>query len=232
MTLEQYGTSALQITAAAVMRAYLAYEAGQGSEVLRRYLTSGAAAALEGGMPNRDHAVAPSGIALGPYAVLRLDANRAYVCAGLLHPDRHDGVLAVELAHEGGRLLAARVGRATETMAPGRGAAPYPDPVGDSQPPPESPAHLRTVLGEFPDTPDGRHLWLLGAAIITTYRERYDLHHASLALGDPPEEVEQRTERDRAIAYLREITRDIARLEPDRPIDTPVKDASREQGLA
>jgi hypothetical protein len=232
MTLERYSTAALRVAAAAVMRAYLDHDAGHDSGRLRRFLTPEAAAALDEHQPSLDPAAASTYVAIGPYSALRLDADRAYVCAGVLQPDGGEAVLAVELVGRGGALRAARVGRVAQADERQRDSRPRDVAlVGDGQPAPDPPAHMRALLGDLPDSQGARERWLLGAAIIDTYRERHDVHDVELALGGQPEEPEQRAERDQAAGYLRELVRQINGLEPDHAAKTPTRDAGRSNDL-
>lgn len=231
MTLEEYGTVALQRVAAAVMRAYLDYDAGLGSEPLRRFLTSEAEASLDERQPPVRPEPSAWHASVGPYAVLRLDGDRTYVCAGVLQPGGVSTVLAVELVERDGALRAARIGRAAEAATSDASLPEQPRLVGDGQPPPEPPPHLRAMLGDFPDTGEARERWLLGAAVVDTYRERHGVHDAGVALGDHPEDAEQRAERDRAVQYLRVLASEIARLEPDRATEPPAREATRDREL-
>ena len=63
-----------------------------------------------------------------------------------------------------------------------------------------------------------RAAWVTAAAVIDTYRERYQIDDAHIAFGSQPAEGEQRTERERAVAYTRELLQQIDRAEPDRSI--------------
>lgn len=214
MTLERYPTVVLQRCAAAVMRAYLDYDAGHGAESLRRWLTVDAASSL-GDQPA---APTPGAVglraAIGPFGVLRLDPDRVYICASVLHPDDGDTVLATELVARDGAVQAARVGRA----AGAPGAPPHDResaPVGDGQPPPEAPEYLRGLLGDVREDLESLQRWLVGAAVIDTYRERYGIYDAELGLGPQPDDPEQRAERDHAVAYLRTLARELNRPDSD-----------------
>ncbi len=209
-------TAELQRTARAVMRAYLDREANRAAD-LDRYLISDAVATLEKSPPHQGTGIGVAHADVGPVSLLRLGPDRAYACAAVPGADPTAwAVLSVELVAQGDRLLAGRVGR---VAAPGHGREPGHEapPVGDEQPLPEPPAHLRGLLGALPENAEARIRCMTAAAVVDTYRERYDVHDPTAALGAQPVDGEQLAERERALAYTRALVAEIDSIEPDRP---------------
>ncbi|CAN5320943.1 hypothetical protein BH20ACT8_BH20ACT8_02150 [soil metagenome] len=121
--------------------------------------------------------------------------------------------IASSVAVQGQRLAAVRVGEA-ESRAPSRQELPEAPRIGPGQPVPEPPAHLAGLLGDLPSDPRALGSWAAAAAAIDTYRERYGIDDASSAFGPIPSNPEQRDERERALAYVRQLARDTDAIEP------------------
>lgn len=122
-------------------------------------------------------------------------------------------MLSVELEVQGQRLAAVRVGEA-ESRAPSREELSEAPRIGPGQPVPEPPAHLEGLLGDLPSDPRALGSWVAAAAAIDTYRERYSIDDATCAFGPIPSNPEQREERERALAYVRQLARDVEAIEP------------------
>ncbi len=221
MTLSDLTTAELQRAARAVMRTYLDVESGRvAASSLRRFLASDATRHVAA-QPAR-LTVNPGPLrhdALGPVSLLRLSSDRAYACAAApLGGTEAWAVVSVELAAEGDRLTAVGVGRVSERSARQDVTDREAPAVGDGQALPDPPPHLGRVLGAIPKDASARVRWLTAAAVIDTYRERYQIDDAHIAFGSQPAEGEQRTERERAVAYTRELVQQIDRAEHDRSI--------------
>jgi hypothetical protein len=72
------------------------------------------------------------------------------------------------------------------------------------------------LLGDVPSDLRALDHWVIAGAIIDTYRERYGIDDASSAFGPMPSDPEQREERERALAYVRQLARDIEAIEPQQ----------------
>ena len=218
MTLDHLTRDELARAARAVIRRYLDVETGhRPPEELGQLLSPAAAADL------RTHQAPPGSVGrppraadLGPASVLRLDSARAYVCAAARVPGTAEWTtIAVELTADQERLRVDRVGRVAADISREATAEP-PARVGNGQPPPQTPRHLAGLLGDLPISGEAQARWLTAAAVIDTYRERYDIHDDRSALGAEPRHPEQAAERQRAVDYIRALVREIDRDAPDR----------------
>ncbi len=214
MRLSDFTTVELQRVARAILRRYLGLEGGSGPAVgLAPFLAPVAVASLQGLPTNRARRTLGHAD-LGPVAVLRLGPDRAYATATLTSPGGSTpAVLSVELEVRDQRLAAVRVGEAA-SRAPSRQELPEIPWVGPGQPVPNPPAHLAGLLGGVPSDPRALDRWVSAAAVIDTYRERYGIDDASSAFGSTPANREQRDERERALAYVREVAKDVETIQP------------------
>ena len=231
MRLSDFTTVELQRVAQALLRRYVDVRVGAASAAaLEPFLHPFAATALQrlsaGGPPVREVGYGD----VGPVNVVRLGPDRAYAVAPLAPPGgAAPVVLAVELEVQGPRLAAIRVGEVGSRDLDRRvDEVPL---VGPGQPVPVAPAHLAGLLGDVPQEPQALERWVHGAAVIDTYRERYGIDDATSAFGPAPEDPDQRQERDRALAYVRELAREVEATEPQhgRSLD-PDGSAGRELG--
>lgn len=215
MRLSDFTTVELQRVARTVLRRYLELQGGSGPAVgLARFLAPVAAASLQGLLTNnRARRMVRHGD-LGPITVVRLASDRAYATAALPSPGQGGpAVLSVELEVRDQRLAAVRVGEVASRAPSGQELAEIPW-VGPAQPVPNPPAHLAGLLGGVPTDPRALDRWVTAAAVIDTYRERYGIDDASSAFGSPPANREQRDERKRALAYVREVAKDVETIQP------------------
>ena len=234
MRLSEFTTVELQRVARSVLRRYLDVRAGfLPPAALRQVLSPAAAADLQRleDLPSL-RAVRQSDV--GPAVALRLAPKRAYAIAALAGAGGPPVVLSVELAVQGQRLAASRVGEsAIRTVSQDQplGQAPraFNQPwtsrnqpwvgvdqprVGPGQPVPQPPAHLRILLGDLPSDPQALGHWVRAAAVIDTYRERYGIDEAGAPFGPEPTDREQQRERDRALDYGLQLARHIEVIEP------------------
>lgn len=217
MRLSDFTTVELQRVARILLRRYVEVQTGVApAAALARFLAPVAAVGLQR-LPAADRArrrVRHSD--LGPVSVLRLDSDRAYASAALVRPGQETpAVLSVELEVQGQRLAAIRIGEAA-SRAPSRQELPEAPRAGPEQPVPDPPAHLAGLLGDLPSDPHALASWVAAAAAIDTYRERYGIDDGTSAFGPVPSDPEQRYERERALAYVRELARDIEGIESQR----------------
>ena len=219
MTFEDLTREELARTARAAIRCYFDVQTGHRPvEALRAILSPAAAQDL----PALPEPQQPDQLALvrhgdlGPVSVLRLGSARVYACAAT--PASGAGqcaTVAVELTADYDRVQVDRIGHiATGTNR--EAEVEHVPRVGDGQPPPPTPRHLSGLLGDLPTPGDAQARWLTAAAVIDTYRERYDIHDDRSALGPEPQDREQAAERQRAIDHTRALVREINRAEPDR----------------
>jgi len=214
MRLSDFTTVELQRVARAILRRYLELEGGSGPAVgLVPFLAPVAVVSLQGLLTNRARRTLRHAD-LGPVAVLRLGPDRAYATAALTSPgEGAPSVLSVELEVRDQRLAAVRVGEAA-SRAPSRQEFAEIPWVGPGQPIPDAPAQLAGLLGGVPTDPPALDRWVTAAAVIDTYRERYGIDDASSAFGSTPVNREQRDERERALAYVREVAKDVETIQP------------------
>ncbi len=212
--MSDFTTVELQRVVRAVLRRYLELQGGSGPVVgLARFLAPAAAASLQGLPTNRARRTLGHAD-LGPVAVLRLGPDRAYATAALTSPgEGAPSVLSVELEVRDQRLAAVRVGEAA-SRAPSRQEFTEIPWVGPGQPVPDAPAHLAGLLGGVPTDPRALDRWVSAAAVIDTYRERYGIDDVGSALGSTPADREHRDERGRALAYVREVAKDVEAIQP------------------
>ncbi len=214
MRLSDLTTVELQRVARAVLRRYLEVQAGAAPAVaLTRFLAPVAAAGLQRLMTgNRPRHLARHAD-LGPVTVLRLGPDRAYATAALGRSgEGAPTVLSVEFQMQGQRLAAVRVGEVERPERDRRARLEAP-PIGPGQPIPESPVHSTRLLGDVPSELHALERWVTAVAVIDTYRERYSIDDANSALGPTPHDREQREERERALAYVRQLASEIEALE-------------------
>ena len=76
------------------------------------------------------------------------------------------------------------------------------------------PGHFVGLLDDVPSGGQALERWTTATAVIDTYRERYGIDDGSSAFGPTPYGREQCEERDRALAYVRQLVRDIEAIEP------------------
>lgn len=215
MRLSDFTTVELQRVARVLLRRYLDVQTGATSvAALAQFLSPVAAAGLQRLVTdNRARRTVRHGD-IGPVTLLRLGPDRAYAAAALARPGRAAAaVLSVELEIHGQRLATVRIGE-TESRAPSRQKTAEIFRVGPGQPVPEPPAYLAGLLGGLPGDPRALAQWTSAAAVIDTYRERYGVDDATSAFGPAPSEPEQREERERALAYVRRLARQVEAIEP------------------
>jgi hypothetical protein len=216
MRLRDFTTVELQRIARILLRRYVEVQTGAAPAVaLARFLAPVVAADLQrlsaddrarGRVRHSD---------LGPVSVLRLGADRGYATAALVRPgEEAPAILSVEFEVRGQRLAAVRVGEAESR--PSRQELPEVPRAGPGQPVPEPPAHLAGLLGDLPGKPHALGSWVAAAAAIDTYRERYGIDDVTSAFGLMPSDPEQREERERALAYVRQLAREVEAIEPQQ----------------
>ncbi len=212
--MSDFTTVELQRVVRAVLRRYLELE-GPGPAVgLARFLVPVAATSLQELLTDSRARRTLRHADLGPVAVLRLGPDRAYATAALTSPgEGAPSVLSVELEVRDQRLAAVRVGEAA-SRAPSRQEFTEIPWVGPGQPVPDAPAHLAGLLGGVPTDPRALDRWVSAAAVIDTYRERYGIDDVGSALGSTPADREHRDERGRALAYVREVAKDVEAIQP------------------
>jgi len=151
----------------------------------------------------------------GPVSVLRLGLDRAYAIAALARPGQAlPAVLAVELEVRGERLAPQGVGE-VEVRDRRHGEQQLQrSPVGPGQALAEPPRRFVGLLDDVPSGGQALERWTTATAVIDTYRERYGIDDGSSAFGPTPYGREQCEERDRALAYVRQLVRDIEAIEP------------------
>lgn len=217
MRLSDFTTVELQRIARILLRRYVEVQTGAAPAVaLARFLAPVVAADLQR-LPadDRAHRSVRHGD-LSPVSVLRLGSDRAYATAALARPGQEaPAALSVELEVQGQRLAVVRVGEA-ESRAPSRQELPEVPRIGPGQPVPEPPAHVVGLLGDVPGDPRALDRWATAAAVIDTYRERYGIDDATSAFGLMPSDPEQREERERALAYVRQLAREVEAIEPQQ----------------
>ncbi len=214
MRLSGFTTVELQRVARVLLRRYLEVQTGAAPAAdLGRLLAPVAAAGLHGlltsqrGRPLR-HAD------LGPITVLRLGPDRAYAMAAMAARGQgRPAVLSVELEVQVQRLVAVRVGE-TESRAAAQQRHEL-SRIGPGQPLPDPPAHMAGLLGDVPSDPRPLDRWVTAAAVIDTYRERYRVDDVTSAFGPVPDDAEQRQERERALAFVRELANEIEAVRPE-----------------
>lgn len=214
MRLSDFTTTELQRVARILLRRYLDVQTGAAPvAALGRFLTPVAADSVQRlqttdrprrGIRHGD---------LGPIAVVRLGPHGAYAVAGLAQGGQEAAAVSVELEVHGQRLAAVRVGE-TESRARLRRERSEVPAVGPGQPVPEPPAHLAALLGGLPSDPRAVDRWVTAASVIDTYRERYGIDDAASAFGPIPGDLEQREERERALAYVHQLAREVEAVEP------------------
>ncbi len=216
MPLSDFTTVELQRIARAVLRQYLEVQSGAAPAVaLARFLAPVAAAGVQRLVTDSQPRTLRHSD-LGPVTVLRLGPDRAYATTALARPgEGAPAVLSVEFEMQGQRLAAVRVGETESLELDGREHPEVPR-VGPGQPVPEPTAQLAGLLGDVPSDPQALDRWAAAAAVIDTYRERYAMDDASSTLGPTPPDPEQREERERALAYVRQLASEIEDMEPQR----------------
>lgn len=218
MRLSDFTTVELQRVARAVLRRYLEVQGGAAPAVaLARFLAPVAGAGLQQLVTDSHPRRLARHADLGPVTLLRLGPDRAYATAALARPGQEGApaVLSVELEMQGQRLVAVRVGEVERPELERRERLEV-VPVGRGQSVAEPPAHLVGLLGSMPASPEALARWAGAAAVIDTYRERYGIDEASSALGPTPPDPQQREERERALAYVRQLANEIEAIEPQR----------------
>lgn len=217
MPLGDFTTMELQRVARAVLRRYLEAQAGAAPAVaLARFLAPIAAVSLQRLVTDNPPGRLARHADLGPVTVLRLGSERAYATAALARPgEGAQAVLSVELEMQGQRLVAVRVGEVERSQLDRQERREVLS-VGPGQPVADPPAHLARLLGVPPASSDALARWASAAAVIDTYRERYGIDDDGSTFGPTPPDPEQREERERALAYVRQLASEIEALEPQR----------------
>lgn len=220
MRISDFTTVELQRVARGVLRCYLEVQAGtRPAAALVPLLTPSAASDLPRLKAGNRPRVSLSHRDLGPVTVLRFGPDRAYAVAAVAPSgERPSTVLSVELVAQGKRVAAPRVGEVESQPSQDRpGETPS---VGPSQPVPSPPVYMTGLLGHVPHDPHDMHRWAKAAVVIDTYRERYSIEDATSAFGPAPQDAEQRIERERALAYVRDIERQLGPKQPgERSLD-------------
>jgi hypothetical protein len=155
-------------------------------------------------------------VRIGPVSVVRGDHDRVHIAAPVRRPDGTTShLVGCQLATENGRVMIASLGYSSPT--------PHDLAAADQQIfNPAPPKHLRDTLGHVPADPMARMQWATAAAIITDYREAWNVADPDSALGPVPADPEQRTERDRAVQAIRELLPSLTKDAADR--DEPAHD--------
>ncbi len=217
MRLSDFTTVELQRIARVLLRRYVEVQTGAAPAAdLARFLAPVVDADLErlSGEDRARRDVRHGNI--GPVSVLRLGEDRAYAAAALVGPGQEaPAVLSVELEMVGQRLAVVRIGEAESRAASHRDLAET-SRIGPGQPVPEPPAHLLVLLGDVPGDPGVLNRWATAAAVIDTYRERYGIDDARSAFGPMPSDAEQREERERALAFVRQVAKEVEAVEPQQ----------------
>ncbi len=78
------------------------------------------------------------------------------------------------------------------------------------------PLYMARTLGPPPGGAEARKAWDEAAAAIEAYRNRWEITRMDCALGQQPEDPQQRAERDATVAALRDLTARIRELDHDR----------------
>jgi len=195
-------TVELQRLGSAVLRAYVDASAGrEPTNVLQQGLPTLAEESLG------DLATVPQA-AIGPVTVARQSDDQAYVAAAVLQPgqkrQRTGVLLAAELTTVDGLLRVARVGHCVPLQRDVDATDRW---IVD----PDPPQHVTNILGALPASEEARERWVTAAAVISEYRQTWGITDARLALGEPPRDLGQREERERAVRSVRELLSEIDR---------------------
>ena len=207
MRVDDLTTLELQRFGRAALHAYLDMARGANPGSLRSWIGDGVGARDEPLLPEPDNR------SLGPVVVLRLGPDRAHLSSTVLSSNGAvRSNIACELSTATGSLRAVRIGHVPVTSTELDDATRW---VIE----PEPPAYLLKLLGPLPATARALVHWTTAAAVVEEYRETWNIRDTASAFGPAPAEEEQRAERERAVAYVREVVQSVGRSSPGESLE-------------